>query len=60
MALRDLGSDPNNVWAVGDIGTIVKWNGTSWTLQNSKTTEVECRLGQRCKQCRRLAHREPS
>lgn len=24
------GTDANNVWAVGDSGTIPKWNGTAW------------------------------
>jgi hypothetical protein len=25
------GSGPNDVWAVGDAGTILHWNGTAWT-----------------------------
>ena len=32
------GSDANNVWAVGDSGTILKWNGTAWAAQVSGTT----------------------
>ena len=35
-ALGDIwGSDANNVWAVGDRGAIVKWNGTAWAAQAS-------------------------
>jgi hypothetical protein len=30
--------DENNVWAVGDSGTILHWNGTSWSAQASGTT----------------------
>lgn len=27
-----------NVWAVGDMGQIIKWNGMAWSLQSSGTT----------------------
>ena len=25
------GVDANNLWAVGDAGTIIRWNGTAWS-----------------------------
>ena len=25
------GTDPNNIWAAGEFGTIARWNGTSWS-----------------------------
>jgi hypothetical protein len=31
------GSDASNVWAVGDAGTILKWDGTAWSQQYSGT-----------------------
>jgi hypothetical protein len=31
------GSDASHVWAVGDGGTIVTWNGRLWTTQPSGT-----------------------
>ena len=31
------GTDPKNVWVVGGSGTIRRWNGTTWTAQNSGT-----------------------
>jgi hypothetical protein len=31
--------DANNVWAVGSVGSIMKWNGTTWTAQLSGTTD---------------------
>ena len=34
------GSDASNVWAVGDGGVILKWNGTTWTAQTSGTTNA--------------------
>lgn len=34
---RRLGHQTNNVWAVGNGGTIIKWNGTVWTTQTSVT-----------------------
>lgn len=33
------GSDAQNVWAVGSSGAILKWNGTTWVLQASGTTQ---------------------
>ncbi len=37
--LRDVwGTDTSNVWAVGDSGVILKWNGTAWAAQTSGTT----------------------
>lgn len=33
------GADAKNVWAVGNDGTIVKWDGATWTKQVSVTTE---------------------
>ena len=39
-ALRRIwGKDANNTWAVGDNGTILKWNGSSWSSQSSGTTQ---------------------
>lgn len=32
------GSDANSIWAVGDAGLILKWNGTSWDAQSSPAT----------------------
>lgn len=32
------GTSNNSVWAVGDAGTLRKWNGTSWTPQSSGVT----------------------
>lgn len=32
------GTAANLMWAVGDDGTILKWNGTAWTAQTSGTT----------------------
>jgi len=32
------GSGPNDVWAVGDNGTIVRWNGAVWSPVASGTT----------------------
>ncbi|MDF2692676.1 MAG: Type fimbrial biosis protein PilY1, partial [Labilithrix sp.] len=29
------GSGPNDVWAVGELATIVHWDGQSWTLATS-------------------------
>ena len=38
-ALRGVwGSDANNVWAVGDAGTILRWNGTAWAAHAAGTT----------------------
>ena len=34
-----MGTDPNNVWAVGSGGKILKWNGSAWSAQTSGTTE---------------------
>lgn len=31
------GTDASNVWAVGQSGTIVRWNGTAWAAQQSGT-----------------------
>ena len=31
------GTAPNNAWAVGAAGTILKWNGTAWAAQTSGT-----------------------
>ena len=31
------GTDAHNVWAIGEDEMILKWNGTDWTLQRSKT-----------------------
>lgn len=37
--LRDVwGADTSNIWAVGDGGVILKWNGTAWAAQTSGTT----------------------
>ena len=33
-------SDASNVWAVGDAGTILKWNGSVWNGQSSGTTNL--------------------
>ena len=33
------GSDATNVWAVGDGGTILKWNGGAWSPQISGTAQ---------------------
>lgn len=33
-------ADANNVWAVGDTGRIMKWNGTAWSPQPSGTTQT--------------------
>ena len=32
--------DANNVWAVGDVGTILHYDGDSWNQQESGTTEM--------------------
>lgn len=32
------GTDASNIWAVGDKGTILHWDGTSWLSQTSQTT----------------------
>jgi hypothetical protein len=32
------GIDAGNVWAVGTAGAIMRWNGSSWDLQESNTT----------------------
>jgi len=32
------GSGASDVWAVGDFGTIVHWNGNAWTSVSSGTT----------------------
>lgn len=32
------GSDANNFWAVGGSGTIVHWNGSTWSTQPSGTS----------------------
>ncbi len=38
QTLRALwGSSASNVWAVGDEGPIIHWNGNTWTVQNSGT-----------------------
>jgi hypothetical protein len=29
------GSDAKNIWAVGESGLILPWNGTTWSFQNS-------------------------
>ena len=49
------GSDANNVWAVGEYGTILKWNGSAWNTQSGGTRGSWClgqrhqqRLGRRC------------
>lgn len=31
------GTDDNNVWAVGDAGTVLKWDGKAWTAQSLMT-----------------------
>jgi regulation of enolase protein 1 (concanavalin A-like superfamily) len=37
--LRDVwGLDASNIWAVGDGGVILKWNGTAWSAQTSGIT----------------------
>ena len=37
-ALADVwGRDATNQWAVGDLGTILAFNGTTWTAQPSPT-----------------------
>ena len=37
--LREVwGADSSNVWAVGNTGTILKYNGTAWSAQTSGTT----------------------
>ena len=33
------GSDDSHVWAVGDSGTILQWDGSSWGTQTSGTIE---------------------
>ena len=33
------GADATHVWAVGDGGAIVKWNGTAWSPQSSGTSK---------------------
>ena len=32
------GSDAGNAWAVGEDGTILKWDGETWSPQDSVTT----------------------
>lgn len=32
--------DANNVWAVGESGTILKWNGSTWARQASPTSNT--------------------
>lgn len=34
------GSNANHIWAVGDDGYIMFWNGMKWTTQNSNTTQT--------------------
>ena len=34
------GLDATHVWAVGDSGTILFWNGISWSAQSSGTTQT--------------------
>jgi hypothetical protein len=34
------GSSANNVFAVGDVGTILQYNGNNWTAMNSGTTKT--------------------
>ena len=31
-------SGPNDAWAVGEVGTIRRWNGTEWRDEPSNTT----------------------
>ena len=31
------GTDANNVWAVGEAGTILKWDGSEWHVQSTGT-----------------------
>jgi hypothetical protein len=68
-----LGSGPSDVWAVGDGGTIVHWDGLSWSLvpsgagvndthkKSSVGQRAERRLGRwdhrRSLERRRLVHR---
>jgi photosystem II stability/assembly factor-like uncharacterized protein len=33
------GSGPNDVWVVGDEGTILRWNGSTWMPSSSGTRE---------------------
>jgi hypothetical protein len=33
------GANPNDVYATGDNGTILRWNGTSWSSMSSGTTD---------------------
>lgn len=33
------GTDASNVWAVGTGGLVAKWNGTTWAMQSSGTTQ---------------------
>lgn len=35
---RLFGLDANNIWAVGDLGTIIHWNGATWSRSTSGTT----------------------
>ncbi len=35
---RDYGTAANDIWAVGDLGTVLHWNGTAWTSSNPGTT----------------------
>jgi len=37
--LKVWGKDAANVWAVGNGGTILKWNGSAWSSQSSGTTQ---------------------
>lgn len=32
------GTDAKNVWAVGQAGIVLKWNGSVWSVQSSETT----------------------
>src|ERR1700712_1332299 len=38
LLLAVFGKDRNNVWAVGTLGTIIKYDGTTWNSQLSDTT----------------------
>ena len=34
------GTGASNVWAVGELGAIQRWNGTAWLAVKSGTTET--------------------
>ena len=35
------GSDANNIWVIGSLGNIFKWDGTAWAAQSSGPTQAQ-------------------